>query len=401
MKNITFPVVAIALFALFSCSPKHDVPQGMFLIKGSLVNVPDSSVIRLYESDGSISRVIDTDTLIDGTFEFCDSIPAEGKLLTIRSPHDGFSQLPLNLFVDSQTYIEIKGDGGLIVDWEVKSTHPSQKEESDYMKATLPEALEYAKISVVQNRYEQIAKANMRKTGKYSMGEYQDAIDSLENLSSALYTKMMIKELEHLKTATVTDHWLYSYSRYARILQYFKTINEVEIITRIEELYTMIPQEQLSSERGETITSYIHPPKEICVGDDMADSELFDTEGNSQTLAQFKGKYILLDFWSAGCGPCIAAIPELEQIAQEHDNVAVVSISIDNESSWRNALKSLEPKGLQWNELSAKNRLYNSYGNSKGIPYYVIISPEGKVLKKWAGYGNGVIKRELNRAFEE
>ncbi len=401
MKNITLPVVAIALCALFSCAPKHNVPQGMFVIRGSLVNVPDSSVIRLYESDGSISSVIGTDTLTNGMFEFCDSIPADGKFITIRSPHDGFSQLPLNLWVVSQTYIEIKGDGGLIVDWEVISTHPSQKEESDYVKATLPEALEYAKISVEENRYRQIAKENMRKTGKYSMGEYTDIVDSLENLSTALYTKIMIKELEHLKTVAVTDHWLHSYFMHAKILQYFKTINEVEIITRIEELYTMIPQEQLASEMGETITSYIHPPKEVCEGDEMVDGELFDAKGNIQTLAQFNGKYILLDFWSAGCGPCISAIPEMEQIAEEYDNVAVVSISIDNESTWRNALESLKLKGLQRNELSAKNKLYNSYGNSKGIPYYVIISPEGKVLKKWAGYGNGILKRELKRAFEE
>ncbi|MFI3295940.1 MAG: TlpA disulfide reductase family protein [Rikenellaceae bacterium] len=169
----------------------------------------------------------------------------------------------------------------------------------------------------------------------------------------------------------------------------------------IEDVYKCIPEEQLTTELGELITAGIYPPIVANEGDDMVDGTLKDADGKSQNLSQFQGKYIVLDFWSAGCGPCIAAIPEMKSLADKYDNAAIVSISIDNKAIWDSAIKAHKlEEGYQWNELNAKNTLYHSYTQSGAVPFYVIISSDGKVAKKWAGYSDGIIERYLKEVMQ-
>mgnify|MGYP003057865721 CR=1 FL=1 len=68
-----------------------------------------------------------------------------------------------------------------------------------------------------------------------------------------------------------------------------------------------------ATEAGQIITGYMNLPETVNVGDEMADGDLYDLDGNVRHLSEFKGKYILLDFWSQGCGPCLQSLPELEE----------------------------------------------------------------------------------------
>ena len=47
------------------------------------------------------------------------------------------------------------------------------------------------------------------------------------------------------------------------------------------------------------------PSVTVKEGDEMADTDLYDLQGNIHHLADYKGKYLLVDFWSRGCGPCM------------------------------------------------------------------------------------------------
>ena len=57
-------------------------------------------------------------------------------------------------------------------------------------------------------------------------------------------------------------------------------------------------------------------PVMVDIGDDMVDADLIDRDGHICHLSEFKGKYILLDFWNRGCGPCMKAFPEAAEIAE-------------------------------------------------------------------------------------
>lgn len=77
-------------------------------------------------------------------------------------------------------------------------------------------------------------------------------------------------------------------------------------------------------------------------------------EGNRHQLTDYKGKYILLDFWSSACGPCIMAQPELGKVAGKYpDHLNVVSISLDvSKEMWRQASGQL--KGVNLSDLKGE-----------------------------------------------
>lgn len=142
--------------------------------------------------------------------------------------------------------------------------------------------------------------------------------------------------------------------------------------------------------------NYVNQPKAVEIGDEMADGDLFDVDGRLHHLVELKGKYILLNFWSRGCAPCIAAIPEMEEIAQRYaSRLAVVSISEDSESSWKEFIHLKKLKGLQWNQLGKSSPTLKQSYRFNAIPVYVLISPEGKVIDKWIGYEKNHLKNKI------
>ena len=136
--------------------------------------------------------------------------------------------------------------------------------------------------------------------------------------------------------------------------------------------------------------------EEVNVGDEMVDGDLYDLDGNVRHLTEFKGKYILLDFWSQGCGPCVQSLPEMEEITEMYKGrMEVISISQDPKDEWKKFIAEKQLKGNQWNELRKGSTKLGASYQVKGIPHYVMISPEGKVQHIWAGYGKGSLKAKM------
>ena len=132
----------------------------------------------------------------------------------------------------------------------------------------------------------------------------------------------------------------------------------------------------------------------------MADADLYDIEGRTHRLAEFKGKYILLDFWTQGCGPCIASLPEIEEISEAYaDSLVVVSISLDPEKAWKDYVKEKRLSGHQWNELAELNSGLAMCYQVKGYPSYVLVAPDGRVKAMWGGYGKGSLWRRMKELF--
>ncbi len=115
-----------------------------------------------------------------------------------------------------------------------------------------------------------------------------------------------------------------------------------------------------------------------------------------ELLSEFFGKYILLDFWSVGCGPCMESIPEGNETARKHaDRLAFVRLSLDGKETWTKALKEKKSDCIEWNELKAWGTGLSAAYQVNGIPHFVLISPEGKVIDIWSGYGLGSLRSRI------
>ena len=120
-------------------------------------------------------------------------------------------------------------------------------------------------------------------------------------------------------------------------------------------------------------------------GTEAPDFTLNDVNGKPITLSSLRGKYVVLDFWGSWCRFCIKGFPAMkEAYAKYKDKVEFLSIACnDTDASWKAAL---DKHRLPW--LNVRNETPDNVSKRYGIPGYptkIILSPEGKILKKVVG----------------
>ena len=120
-------------------------------------------------------------------------------------------------------------------------------------------------------------------------------------------------------------------------------------------------------------------------GYQVPDFSLTDIDGKEVTLADFSGKYALLDFWGTWCRYCVMGIPQMKEYYQKYsDKIEFVGIDCrETQEAWKAGVKKY---GLEWTNL------YNGYDQSliieygiQGYPSKIIITPDGKVVEAFLG----------------
>ncbi len=121
-----------------------------------------------------------------------------------------------------------------------------------------------------------------------------------------------------------------------------------------------------------------------------------DLNGKKVSLSDFKGKWVVLDFWGSWCGWCVKGFPALKEAYQKYgDKLVVIGIDCnESEEDWREGVKKHE---LPWINVYNGNdqALYEAY-HITGFPTKAIINPEGKLVDLTTGEDPSFFTRLAN-----
>jgi thiol-disulfide isomerase/thioredoxin len=112
-----------------------------------------------------------------------------------------------------------------------------------------------------------------------------------------------------------------------------------------------------------------------------------NTDKPTMSLADFRGKYVLLDFWAVWCGPCHADFPDVKLLYETYKDHGLVVIGVhDNSTATDLVREHAKQQGLTFPIVvdQPDGRIFSAYrkfGTADGIPDYVLIGPDGKVLQ--------------------
>ena len=120
-----------------------------------------------------------------------------------------------------------------------------------------------------------------------------------------------------------------------------------------------------------------------------------DIDGNKVSLSDFRGKFVILDFWASWCSACRGENPNLKAVYKKYVSKGLEIISITCDKKMKIGKKLLRKK--EWLKLTAKNTgVYKKYG-IRGIPKIMLINPKGVLVgENLFGYKiEAAIKKEM------
>ena len=169
-------------------------------------------------------------------------------------------------------------------------------------------------------------------------------------------------------------------------------------VARIEPIFNVIDEQWRNTDAGKELVQRMASVSLTAVGSAAPDFTQANVEGKPVALKDFKGKYVLVEFWASWCSPCRAENPNLvKQYAQyKEKGFEILSVSLDSEKDkW---IDAIQKDGLPWTHVSDLKGWNNTVGRLYGVravPASFLVGPDGKIV------GKDLRGESLNKKLEE
>ncbi|MCK5463969.1 MAG: AhpC/TSA family protein [Bacteroidales bacterium] len=348
MKKIIYFIAGV-LF-LSACTSKSG-----YKLSGTIDGLASGDIVLLEQRIDKEYVKIDSVTSPDASFEFSGSVEIPDVYYVSVPGKRGKAMIFLE---NSQMGFTAHAD----TLWKPAITGSAVHDEYSTFQESLSEI--YAKARELYSSYQEAERAGDEDTAK-KIGEKMDAVyDEVEEYQQAY--------LDENPASYIAPYIVQN-------LHYGKEADEIE-----DMLAKLDPSLQASSLVG-NVTRTMEILKNVAIGMPAPDFTQNDSLGNPVSLSSFRGKYLLIDFWAAWCGPCRAENPNVVKAYEKYADKGFEILGVSLDHSRDNWLKAVKDDGLTWTQLSDLKYWSNEVAALYGIvsiPGNLLLDPDGVIIRK-------------------
>ncbi len=330
----------------------YTVTDTSFTIKGNITGIADGAEVIIEDANTNI--VFAKTKITKGIFTAKGKVP-EPTLCWLKIT----GEAPQYIYVENSS-ISVTGSKPVALNLKIEGSK-SQMDFSEFQKVFNPI---FMKLQSTVNSINSSSFGNLR--------------DSLIGIYES------VKELMHVNLDLFVKRFP---SSYVTPFILFATAQYYEDPVLLESRFEKIDSSIRGSQIGTSLRQYIVYNKVGAVGTKAIDFTQPDTMGVPVALSSFKGKYVLVDFWASWCGPCRMENPNVVENYNhfKEKNFTVLGVSLDRPGQKDNWLQAIKKDSLTWTHVSdlqfwnnAAAQLYRV----SGIPFNLLVDPEGKILAR-------------------
>ncbi|WP_442589700.1 redoxin domain-containing protein [Pedobacter sp. AW31-3R] len=370
------------LCMLAGIAPLYLAAQNGYTITGQVgkLNKPAKAYLMVIK-DGK--QQMDSVFMNNGKFEFKGTVSSPSEA-NIRVKHDGQPDDPIKrnsydiraLFVGNERITVVAKDSVKNSVISGSALNAENEKVTAFLKPI------YAQYELLNKEY--AAQPEAKK-------QDQSYIQTLEDR-----TKVIEKEIYEAKMAYIGKNP----DKHMALMAFNSLLGPDFDVPVMEKTFASLNEPLRTSYMGKEVEAKIQKVKKTKEGVEATDFAQPDVDGKMVKLSDYRGKYVLIDFWASWCAPCRRENPNLVKAYEQYKGKGfeILGVSMDKASDKAKWLKAIQDDKLSWKQVGDLKGWDNEAGllyDVKAIPMNFLIDPSGKIVAK---YLRG---EELNKKLEE
>ena len=356
-------------FAFICLIPILSIAQTSYEVNAHVNELKDGDKIYLtYQVEGN--QITDSSTIQNGRFSFRGNIqyPALASLYLNRNPY------------------VVKMQKGEVLDYMRFYLESS--------KITM-ESTDSLKKMIVTGSKSNIIYANLRHMLRSNEDEFTalrkeyDKLPKEKKVDSSILAGFILREQKLLDESYKIhlDFANKNINSYLSVISLAHASSQSGLTDAVEKAYHRLPERLKNTPTAKTIPIILMSHTATEIGKNAPYFEQQNPVGKIIKLSDFKGKYLLIDFWASWCTPCRDENPNLVAAYRNYkmNGFEILGVSLDNSGQADRWKKAILDDGLIWPQVSDlrgwDNQASKVYG-VRSIPANYLIDPSGKIIAK-------------------